>query len=84
MNTAEHALAEAIPFSLLMGALLTKLIQKRVLLRQDAVFFVDSTLLLFEQHRRDVNGPGPEVIDHARSRLTVLLERLSSMPEGDS
>ena len=41
MDTAERALAEAVPANLLLAALITRLVQRGILSREDAMFLVD-------------------------------------------
>jgi hypothetical protein len=74
------ALGEAMAASLIQTAILVRLVMKGMLDRREALELIDTALLVLESHRQDNMGPGPEAIDHARSRLEALLCQIQAIP----
>lgn len=81
VDISAAALGEAMAGSLVQAAMLVRLVMKGVLDRQEAIELIDTTLLVLERPRRDDTGPGAAVIDHARSRLELLLRRIQATPD---
>ena len=75
----DAATGEALQCSILLSAVLTKLVQKGILETQEVADLADVALLVLEKHRADVQG-GPGAIDHARSRLEATISMFSAKP----
>ena len=77
---SDEIMGEAIYAGLVSSSILTTLVSKGVLSRQEAFRLTDGALSILERHRANGDGLGADVVDYARTRFESVIQRLQSIP----